>query len=400
MSLKGKKIIVGITGGIAAYKIPMLVRLLIKKGAEVRVITTPAALDFVSKLSLNVVSTQPVLTDFYDTNGQWNNHVKLALWADAMLIAPLTANTLAAMAHGYCNNLLLATFLSAKCPIFVAPAMDLDMYKHTTSQENLEKIKSFGTEVIPATSGELASGLYGEGRMEEPENIINFLEKYFRESQILLNKKILITAGPTYENIDPVRFIGNYSSGKMGYHLAEEAAKMGAQVCLISGPTALKAEHPNIKVHSIISALQMKDKVDEFAAEQDILIMAAAVADYRVKNIAENKIKKKNENLHIELIKNPDILKSLGETKKEKQFLVGFALETQNAIENATLKLNKKNADMIVLNTLEDEGAGFQTNTNKVTFIAKNKAPISFNLKPKKEVAKDILKYIAENLTS
>lgn len=400
MSLKGKKIIVGITGGIAAYKIPMLVRLLIKKGAEVRVITTPAALDFVSKLSLNVVSTQPVLTDFYDTNGQWNNHVKLALWADAMLIAPLTANTLAAMAHGYCNNLLLATFLSAKCPIFVAPAMDLDMYKHTTSQENLKKIKSFGTEVIPATSGELASGLYGEGRMEEPENIINFLEKYFRESQIILNKKILITAGPTYENIDPVRFIGNYSSGKMGYHLAEEAAKMGAQVCLISGPTALKAEHPNIKVHSIISALQMKDKVDEFAAEQDILIMAAAVADYRVKNIAENKIKKKNENLHIELIKNPDILKFLGETKKEKQFLVGFALETQNAIENATLKLNKKNADMIVLNTLEDEGAGFQTNTNKVTFIAKNKAPISFNLKPKKEVAKDILKYIAENLTS
>ncbi|MGV4439307.1 bifunctional phosphopantothenoylcysteine decarboxylase/phosphopantothenate--cysteine ligase CoaBC [Ornithobacterium rhinotracheale] len=397
-SLKDKKIIVGVTGGIAAYKIPSLVRLLIKKGAEVRVITTPAALSFVSKISLHVVSTQPVLSEFSDANGEWNNHVKLGLWADAMLIAPLTANTLAAMAHGNCNNLLLATYLSAKCPVFVAPAMDLDMYKHPTTQENLAKIKSHGVSVIPATSGELASGLHGEGRMEEPENMVSFLEDYFSENQIFKNKKILITAGPTYENIDPVRFIGNYSSGKMGYHIAEEAAKMGAEVCLISGPTALKAEHPNITLHKVTSAIEMKNKVDELAEKQDVLIMAAAVADYRVKDIAENKIKKKDENLHIELIKNPDILKSLGETKKENQFLVGFALETQNAIENATQKLNHKKADMIVLNTLEDKGAGFQTNTNKVSFITKNNAPISFDLKSKKEVAKDILNYIAQNI--
>ncbi|MGQ1943948.1 bifunctional phosphopantothenoylcysteine decarboxylase/phosphopantothenate--cysteine ligase CoaBC [Ornithobacterium rhinotracheale] len=397
-SLKDKKIIVGVTGGIAAYKIPSLVRLLIKKGAEVRVITTPAALSFVSKLSLHVVSTQPVLSEFSDANGEWNNHVKLGLWADAMLIAPLTANTLAAMAHGNCNNLLLATYLSAKCPVFVAPAMDLDMYKHPTTQENLAKIKSHGVSVIPATSGELASGLHGEGRMEEPENMASFLEDYFSENQIFKNKKILITAGPTYENIDPVRFIGNYSSGKMGYHIAEEAAKMGAEVCLISGPTALKAEHPNITLHKVTSAIEMKNKVDELAEKQDVLIMAAAVADYRVKDIAENKIKKKDENLHIELIKNPDILKSLGETKKENQFLVGFALETQNAIKNATQKLNHKKADMIVLNTLEDKGAGFQTNTNKVSFITKNNAPISFDLKSKKEVAKDILNYIAQNI--
>ncbi|MGQ1929646.1 bifunctional phosphopantothenoylcysteine decarboxylase/phosphopantothenate--cysteine ligase CoaBC [Ornithobacterium rhinotracheale] len=397
-SLKDKKIIVGVTGGIAAYKIPSLVRLLIKKGAEVRVITTPAALSFVSKLSLHVVSTQPVLSEFSDANGEWNNHVKLGLWADAMLIAPLTANTLAAMAHGNCNNLLLATYLSAKCPVFVAPAMDLDMYKHPTTQENLAKIKSHGVSVIPATSGELASGLHGEGRMEEPENMVSFLEDYFSENQIFKNKKILITAGPTYENIDPVRFIGNYSSGKMGYHIAEEAAKMGAEVCLISGPTALKAEHLNITLHKVTSAIEMKNKVDELAEKQDVLIMAAAVADYRVKDIAENKIKKKDENLHIELIKNPDILKSLGETKKENQFLVGFALETQNAIKNATQKLNHKKADMIVLNTLEDKGAGFQTNTNKVSFITKNNAPISFDLKSKKEVAKDILNYIAQNI--
>ncbi|MRI62941.1 bifunctional phosphopantothenoylcysteine decarboxylase/phosphopantothenate--cysteine ligase CoaBC [Ornithobacterium rhinotracheale] len=398
MSLKDKKIIVGITGGIAAYKIPSLVRLLIKKGAEVRVITTPAALSFVSKLSLHVVSTQPVLSEFSDANGEWNNHVKLGLWADAMLVAPLTANTLAAMAHGNCDNLLLATYLSAKCPVFVAPAMDLDMYKHPTTQRNLAKIKSYGVSVIPATSGELASGLHGEGRMEEPENIVAFLQDYFSQNQPFKNKKILITAGPTYENIDPVRFIGNYSSGKMGYHIAEEAAKMGAQVCLISGPTALKAEHPNITIHRVTSAIEMKNKVDEFADAQDVLIMAAAVADYRVKDIAENKIKKKDENLHIELIKNPDILKSLGETKKENQFLVGFALETQNGIENATQKLNNKKADMIVLNTLEDKGAGFQINTNKVSFITKNKAPISFDLKSKKEVAKDILNYIAQNI--
>ncbi|MGV4459978.1 bifunctional phosphopantothenoylcysteine decarboxylase/phosphopantothenate--cysteine ligase CoaBC [Ornithobacterium rhinotracheale] len=397
-SLKDKKIIVGVTGGIAAYKIPSLVRLLIKKGAEVRVITTPAALSFVSKLSLHVVSTQPVLSEFSDANGEWNNHVKLGLWADAMLIAPLTANTLAAMAHGNCNNLLLSTYLSAKCPVYVAPAMDLDMYKHPTTQENLAKIKSHGVSVIPATSGELASGLHGEGRMEEPENMVSFLEDYFSENQIFKNKKILITAGPTYENIDPVRFIGNYSSGKMGYHIAEEAAKMGAEVCLISGPTALKAEHPNITLHKVTSAIEMKNKVDKLAEKQDVLIMAAAVADYRVKDIAENKIKKKDENLHIELIKNPDILKSLGETKKENQFLVGFALETQNAIENATQKLNHKKADMIVLNTLEDKGAGFQTNTNKVSFITKNNAPISFDLKSKKEVAKDILNYIAQNI--
>ncbi|MRJ08644.1 bifunctional phosphopantothenoylcysteine decarboxylase/phosphopantothenate--cysteine ligase CoaBC [Ornithobacterium rhinotracheale] len=398
MSLKNKKIILGITGGIAAYKTPALVRLLIKKGAEVRVVTTPAALNFVSKLSLQVVSTQPVLSEFSNADDEWNNHVKLGLWADAMLIAPLTANTLAAMAHGNCSNLLLATYLSARCPVFVAPAMDLDMYKHPTTQENLAKIQSYGVTVIPAASGELASGLYGAGRMEEPENLVAQLENYFSENQLFKNRKILITAGPTYENIDPVRFIGNYSSGKMGYHLAEEAAKMGAEVCLISGPTALEIEHPNITIHRVTSALEMKEMVDKYAPYQEVLIMAAAVADYRVKNIAQNKIKKTSENLQIELIKNPDILKSLGETKKKTQFLVGFALETQNAIENATQKLNAKNADMIVLNTLEDEGAGFQVSTNKVSFITKKQASISFDLKSKKEVAKDILNYIAQNI--
>ncbi|MBV7441651.1 bifunctional phosphopantothenoylcysteine decarboxylase/phosphopantothenate--cysteine ligase CoaBC [Weeksellaceae bacterium TAE3-ERU29] len=398
MSLKNKKILVAVTGGIAAYKIPILIRQLIKKGAEVRVITTPAALSFVTPLVLSTVSKNPVYTDFEKQNGEWANHVELALWADLMIIAPLTANTLGAMANGICNNLVLATYFSAKCPVVVAPAMDLDMYLHPTTKRNLEIIKSFGNKIIPATKGELASGLSGEGRMEEPENIVKYIENQFKQKEILANKNILITAGPTYENIDPVRFIGNYSSGKMGYNLAQSALEMGAKVTLISGPSALEISHENLNLIRVKSALEMKAEVDKYFSEQDIIIMSAAVADYRPKDIAKNKIKKDSDSMSIELVKNPDILKSLGEKKKDNQFLVGFALETQNAIENATLKLNKKKADMIVLNTLEDSGAGFGTNTNKVTFITKNKLPKEFNLKSKKEVAEDILNFIAQNI--
>ena len=398
MSLKNRKILVAVTGGIAAYKIPMLIRQLIKKGAEVRVITTPAALGFVTPLVLSTVSKNPVYTNFEKQNGEWANHVELALWADLMIIAPLTANTLGAMANGICNNLVLATYFSAKCPVIVAPTMDLDMYLHPTTKRNLETIKSFGNKIIPAAKGELASGLSGEGRMEEPENIVKYIENQFKQKEILSNKNILITAGPTYENIDPVRFIGNYSSGKMGYNLAQSALEMGAKVTLISGPSALEIGHENLNLIRVKSALDMKAEVDKYFSDQDIIIMSAAVADYRPKDIAENKIKKNSDSMMIELIKNPDILKSLGENKKANQFLVGFALETQNAIENATQKLNKKNADMIILNTLEDSGAGFGTNTNKVTFITKNKSPKEFNLKSKKEVAEDILNFIAQNI--
>lgn len=398
MSLKNKKILVAVTGGIAAYKIPILIRQLKKKGAEVRVITTPAALSFVTPLVLSTVSKNPVYTDFEKQNGEWANHVELALWADLMIIAPLTANTLGAMANGICNNLVLATYFSAKCPVVVAPAMDLDMYLHPTTKRNLEIIKSFGNKIIPATKGELASGLSGEGRMEEPENIVKYIENQFKQKEIFADKNILITAGPTYENIDPVRFIGNYSSGKMGFNLAQSALEMGAKVTLISGPSALDISHEKLNLIKVKSALEMKAEVDKYFSDQDIIIMSAAVADYRPKNIAENKIKKDSDSMSIELVKNPDILKSLGEKKKDNQFLVGFALETQNAIENATLKLNKKKADMIVLNTLEDSGAGFGTNTNKVTFITKNKSPKEFNLKSKKEVAEDILNFIAQNI--
>ncbi|UPQ79372.1 bifunctional phosphopantothenoylcysteine decarboxylase/phosphopantothenate--cysteine ligase CoaBC [Flavobacterium azooxidireducens] len=396
--LNGKKILLGVTGGIAAYKTASLVRLFIKAGAEVQVIMTPASRDFVTPLTLSTLSKNPVFSEFYneeDENALWNNHVELGLWADLMIIAPATANTLAKMANGNCDNLLMATYLSAKCPVYFAPAMDLDMYKHPTSIDNFHKLQLFGNIMIPAESGELASGLSGEGRMAEPENIISFLENDILQKLPLKGKKILITAGPTYEAIDPVRFIGNHSSGKMGFDIANEAVQLGAEVILISGPTHLKVDNSRIKLIRVQSAEEMYQQCHLFFNEVDVAIAAAAVADYRPKVVASQKIKKSDSDFSIELEKTKDILASLGEIKKE-QFLVGFALETENEIEHARLKIQKKNLDLIVLNSLNDEGAGFGKATNKVTFIDKSFQIEPMPLKSKEEVAKDILNKIIQ----
>lgn len=395
--LKNKKILLAVTAGIAAYKSAFLVRGLIKKGAEVKVILTPEATEFVTPLTLSTLSKNPVEWEFTKEKGEWNNHVELGLWADLMIIAPLTARTLSSMADGHCDNLVMATYLSAKCPVIVAPAMDLDMYAHPSTRENLEKIEKNGNVVIPATSGELASGLSGQGRMEEPEEIIQFVEEFLKKNLILNGKKILISAGPTYEAIDPVRFIGNHSSGKMGFELAKEALKMGAEVTLVSGPSAQTVEGFDIKRINVVSALEMMQAMETEFEKNEIVIMSAAVADYRPKEIADKKIKKKTDEITIELVKNPDILKHLG-SKKGNRFLVGFALETNDAIENAKGKLESKNADMIVLNSMEDKEAGFGKDTNKVTFITKNNEPKDFPVKSKTEVAKDILTFIAQNL--
>ena len=385
-------IVLGITAGIAAYKTPQLIRLLIKKEHNVKVILTENAKEFVTPLTLSTVSKNPVLTNFSSPEGNWHSHVELALWADAMLIAPATANTIAKMAHGVCDNLLLATYFSAKAPVFIAPAMDLDMYAHPTVTENLIKLKSFGNHIIPATYGELASGLVGQGRMAEPENIVLFLENALTENLPFKGKKILITAGPTYEAIDPVRFIGNFSSGKMGIVLANEAVRQGAEVHLILGPSTEKNIHSQIHLHRVVSAQQMYEAaVTEFPT-CDIAILAAAVADYTPETVASEKIKKKGGNLSLTLVPTVDILASLGKIKTT-QTLIGFALETENEVANAQTKLEKKNLDAIVLNSLRDTGAGFGTDTNKVTFITKE-TQISFPLKSKEEVAKDILAQI------
>ncbi|MFC2441890.1 MAG: bifunctional phosphopantothenoylcysteine decarboxylase/phosphopantothenate--cysteine ligase CoaBC [Capnocytophaga ochracea] len=385
-------IVLGITAGIAAYKTPQLVRLLTKKEHNVKVILTENAKEFVTPLTLSTVSKNPVLTNFSSPEGNWHSHVELALWADAMLIAPATANTIAKMAHGVCDNLLLATYFSAKAPVFIAPAMDLDMYAHPTVTENLIKLKSFGNHIIPATYGELASGLVGQGRMAEPENIVLFLENALTENLPFKGKKILITAGPTYEAIDPVRFIGNFSSGKMGIALANEAVRQGAEVHLILGPSTEKNIHSQIQLHRVVSAQQMYEAaVIEFST-CDIAILAAAVADYTPETVASEKIKKKGGNLSLTLVPTVDILASLGKIKTT-QTLIGFALETENEVANAQTKLEKKNLDAIVLNSLRDAGAGFGTDTNKVTFITKE-TQISFPLKSKEEVAKDILAQI------
>ena len=385
-------IVLGITAGIAAYKTPQLIRLLIKKEHNVKVILTENAKEFVTPLTLSTVSKNPVLTNFSSPEGNWHSHVELALWADAMLIAPATANTIAKMAHGVCDNLLLATYFSAKAPVFIAPAMDLDMYAHPTVTENLIKLKSFGNHIIPATYGELASGLVGQGRMAEPENIVLFLENALTENLPFKGKKILITAGPTYEAIDPVRFIGNFSSGKMGIALANEAVRQGAEVHLILGPSTEKNIHSQIHLHRVVSAQQMYEAaVTEFPT-YDIAILAAAVADYTPETVASEKIKKKGGNLSLTLVPTVDILASLGKIKTT-QTLIGFALETENEVANAQTKLEKKNLDAIVLNSLRDAGAGFGTDTNKVTFITKEKQ-ICFPLKSKEEVAKDILTQI------
>ena len=394
MTLQGKRILICISGGIAAYKINLLIRDLIKKGAEVQVLMTPSAENFVSKLTLSTLSKNPVFSDFYSENGTWNNHVEFALWADLILMAPCTANTLAKMVHGICNNLVIATYMSAKCPVFNAPAMDLDMYQHPSTKQNLELAEDFGHFIIPAESGELASGLFGQGRMAEPETISGKIEEFFNSNsnKSLGGKTVLITAGPTYEAIDPVRFIGNHSSGKMGFSIAEEAAKRGAKVILISGPSSQKTFHQNIEIHCVNSAKEMFDKVFKYYEKADIAIASAAVADYAPKEVAKEKIKKNDDFLTIELIKNPDILKTMGE-RKSKQFLVGFALETQNEEENAKGKLEKKNLDMIVLNSLRDEGAGFKNDTNKIKILTKTDLT-EFPLKSKNEVAKDILSFI------
>ena len=399
MAIQGKKILICVTGGIAAYKINYLIRDLVKKGAEIQVLMTPSAENFVSKLTLSTLSKKPVFSDFYSENGTWNNHVEFALWADLILIAPCTANTLAKMVHGICDNLVIATYMSGKCPVMIAPAMDLDMYEHPSTTQNLELAEDFGHNIIPAETGELASGLVGQGRMAEPEKISKTIEDFFTSNTIsksLEGKTVLITAGPTYESIDPVRFIGNHSSGKMGYSLAEEAAKRGAKVMLISGPSSLDISHPNIEIHRVTSAKEMFNEVFNYYENSDITIASAAVADYAPKEIASEKIKKNDDSLTIELVKNPDILKTMGE-RKSRQFLVGFALETQNEEENALGKLQKKNLDMIVLNSLRDEGAGFKNDTNKIKIFTKNDRK-EFALKAKNEVAKDILNVVEQEI--
>ena len=396
--LSGKKILLGVSGGIAAYKTANLVRLFIKAGAQVQVVMSPASLHFVTPLTLATLSKNPVYSTFYneeEATGEWNNHVELGLWADLMLVAPATANTLSKMANGNCDNLLIATYLSAKCPVYFAPAMDLDMYKHPSTLDSFHKLKSFGNIIIPAESGELASGLSGEGRMAEPENILAFLENDLLEKLPLKGKRILITAGPTYEAIDPVRFIGNHSSGKMGFDIANEAANNGAEVILVSGPTHLNVQNSSIKLIRVTSAQDMYDACHEYYNNVDVAITAAAVADYRPKNVADQKIKKNEATFSIELEKTKDILASLGEQKK-KQFLIGFALETENEIEHAKQKIQKKNLDLIVLNSLNDKGAGFGLPTNKVTFISKDFIVEPKELKSKEEVAQDIINKVIQ----
>lgn len=398
--LRGKKVLLGVTAGIAAYKTASLVRLFIKAGANVQVVMTPASKNFITPLTLSTLSKNPVHSSFTneeDENDMWTNHVELGLWADFMLIAPATANTMSKMATGNSDNLLLATYLSAKCPVYFAPAMDLDMYKHQSTKNSFEKLTSFGNTIIPATSGELASGLVGEGRMAEPENILTFIENDILGKLPLKGKKVVITAGPTYEAIDPVRFIGNHSSGKMGYELARAAANLGAEVILIAGPNNQNISHSSVRVVNVTSAEDMYNAAHEDFPSADIAILAAAVADYKPKDVASQKIKKKDSSLTIELIKTKDILASLGNIKTS-QFLVGFALETNNELENAKGKLIKKKLDMIVLNSLNDKGAGFGKPTNKVTIIDKKMNTLAFELKSKAEVANDIFSEILKRI--
>ena len=397
--LSGKKILLGISGGIAAYKTAALVRLFIKAGAHVRVVMTPASKDFITPLTLSTLSKNPVHSTFYDQedgDSEWNNHVEMGLWADLMLVAPATANTLSKMSNGTCDNLLIACYLSAKCPVYFAPAMDLDMYVHPSTVASLSLLQKFGNKMIPAESGELASGLSGEGRMAEPENIISFIENDLASNLPLRNKTILITAGPTYEPIDPVRFIGNHSSGKMGFDTAKCAADHGAKVVLVTGPTHLTISNDLIKVVRVQTAEEMYKACHQYFHSSDVAIAAAAVADYRPKNPATQKIKKNDADLTLELEKTKDILASLGEVKKN-QFLIGFALETENEIQNAKVKIQKKNLDLIVLNSLNDEGAGFGGATNKITFINSSFVEEAMDLKSKEAVAQDIINKIIEH---
>ena len=392
--LSGKKIVLGITGGIAAYKSAQLVRLLVQKGAEVKVIMTPLAKEFITPLTMATLSKNPILVDFFDpTNGNWNSHVDLGMWADALLIAPATANTLAKMATGVADNLLLTTYLSSKCPVFVAPAMDLDMFAHPTTKQNLKTLKSFGNHIIDPTVGELASGLEGKGRMEEPEQIVRILNDFFIPKD-MEGKSILITAGPTYEKIDPVRFIGNYSSGKMGFALAENCAGRGAKVILVSGPVHLTAYHHNITRINVESAGEMHKLVMSKFPDVDGAILCAAVADFTPVATSSSKLKRGNENLTLELKPTHDIAAAVGKIKKPEQFIVGFALETHNGEKNAMDKMERKNFDFIVLNSLQDPNSGFGFDTNKVTILHQSGLRKEFALKSKLDVADDIVKEI------
>ena len=400
MHLNGKHIVLGISGGIAAYKSATLIRLLVKAGAEVQVIITPNGKEFITPVTLSALSGKPVICDFFTANtGEWHSHVNIGLWADAMVIAPATASTIAKMANGVADNMLITTYLSAKSPVFVAPAMDLDMMAHPSTVRNLATLAADGVHIIEPASGELASHLVGRGRMEEPENIVRVLDDFFTP-KTLKGKHMLITAGPTVERIDPVRYISNFSSGKMGYAIAEEAARRGADVTLVSGPVSVKPQHPSIQLVSIESARQMLDACQKVFPSTDIAIMAAAVADYAPANVLGKKIKREHDGIDdIALLKNPDIAATLGAAKKQGQRLIGFALETDNGLQNAREKVVKKNLDMIVLNSLSDKGAGFGTDTNKITLLwnSDTKEPLTFPLKNKIEVASDILDAI-ENL--
>lgn len=399
--LQGKHIVVGITGGIAAYKTATLVRLLVKAGAEVQVIMTPNAREFITPVTLSTLSGKPVISEFFTANtGQWNSHVDLGLWADAMVIAPATASTIAKMAHGVADNMLVTTYLSAKAPVFLAPAMDLDMMAHPTTRHNLDLLCGYGNHVIEPREGELASHLVGKGRMEEPENIFAVLDAFFASRQELAGKKVLITAGPTHERIDPVRFIGNYSSGKMGFALAQECADRGAHVTLVTGPVALRLAHPLVTRVDVTSADEMHQAVMEHFGEQDAAIFCAAVADYKVANVATKKIKREhNENPVIELVKNPDIAASAAASKRSGQVTVGFALETDNEEFNAQDKLQRKNLDFIVLNSLRDKGAGFQTDTNKVTIFTREGDTLRYDTKSKRLVAVDIVDLLTKYMS-
>ncbi len=406
--LENKKIVLGITGSIAAYKACILARLLIKKGAEVQVVMTPAAKEFITPLTLATLTQKPVVSEFFDRrDGSWHSHVNLGLWADAMLIAPASASTIGKMANGIADNMLVTTYLSMKqsptserkvnTPVFVAPAMDLDMYAHPSTQANLQKLQSYGNHIIEPATGFLASKLEGKGRMEEPEKIVEALEQFFAKQQKLAGKKVLITAGPTYEKIDPVRFIGNYSSGKMGFALAEVCAEQGAEVTLVSGPVMLQTKHPGIKRIDVESAQQMYEAATKHFPKADIAILCAAVADFTPKTTADKKIKRKGDNLKLELQPTKDIAAALGAVKKKKQVLVGFALETDNEQKNAKEKMERKNFDFIVLNSLQDKGAGFRVDTNKVTIIGRHNDLTAYDIKSKREVAEDIIGYVIQN---
>jgi phosphopantothenoylcysteine decarboxylase / phosphopantothenate---cysteine ligase len=397
--LTGKKILLGVSGSIAAYKSAMLVRLLVKDGAEVKVVMTKSAHDFITPLTLSTLSKNPALTEFVkDESGQWNNHVELGLWADCMLVAPASANTIAKFANGICDNLLSAVYLSARCEVFFAPAMDLDMLQHPSTQQNITRLQSFGNRLIEPGFGELASGLTGNGRMAEPEEIMTVLQKHFSSSERLKGKTVLVTAGPTHEAIDPVRFIGNHSSGKMGFAIAEALADKGANVNLVSGPTQLHTKHPRISVKRVTSSEEMYTVCNSLFPSADITVLSAAVADYKPAQVATQKIKKKDEELTLTLTKTHDIAASLGKLKHNGQIIVGFALETEQEQSNALKKLESKNFDLIVLNSLNDKGAGFGHDTNKVTLIDRQQQVRSFDLKSKKEVAADIVNAIIEKI--